>query len=85
MQKNSQVQRLVQIIIIIGDACLSPVFLFYFLYYSKATKGNSFSRPHSTVFVSFIKNSLHDPIDLPALINGTTTPDCKLLQPDRSG
>lgn len=40
MQKSSQVQRLVQIIIIIiiGDACLSPVFLFYFYIIQKQPK-----------------------------------------------
>lgn len=89
MQKSSQVQRLVQIIIIIiiiGDACLSPVFLFYFYIIQKQPKEihSADLIQHFLFHLLKTANMTRCKIDLPALINGTTAPDCKLFQPDRS-
>lgn len=90
MQKSSQVQRLVQIIIIIiiiGDACLSPVFLFYFYIIQKQPKEIHSANLIQHFLFHLLKtaNMTRCKIDLPALINGTTAPDCKLFQPDRPG
>lgn len=87
MQKSSQVQRLVQIIIIIiiiGDACLSPVFLFYFYIIQKQPKEihSADLIQHFLFHLLKTANMTRCKIDL---INGTTAPDCKLFQPDRPG